>query len=191
MSDVHVNTPAGTKSSVFRVYREAVVDGDGDLCPPRKGVPAHAYTSFAIAHAVATPLETVGLQVWRGALLLADWLVASGHVRKDTPIIELGAGTGLCSLVAAYAGAPLVFCTDHGDDVLENCRRNCATAAGERVRVRALDWRSDTPLLNPLFMDSQSGRQDFFWTFQDLDDLTRFSEAPLFIAADGKQLTAY
>lgn len=51
----------------------------------------------------------VGLQVWRGALLLADFLLHSALpgaetglcVSKSDHIVELGAGTGLSSVAAA------------------------------------------------------------------------------------------
>ena len=60
------------------------------------------------AHHVNTSLDLVGLQVWRGALLLADLLIHSSTddelvALKITPgdcILELGAGTGLTSIVA-------------------------------------------------------------------------------------------
>lgn len=55
-------------------------------------------------------LALVGLQVWRGALLLADWLLHNGNdLAKSTNILELGSGTGLTSIIAAIY-AP-VACT--------------------------------------------------------------------------------
>lgn len=56
-----------------------------------------------------TSLDLVGLQVWRGALLLADFLLHSSlqgketgiNIQKSDHVIELGAGTGLTSVVAA------------------------------------------------------------------------------------------
>lgn len=52
----------------------------------------------------------VGLQIWRGALLLADWLLHNNEiVQKDSYILELGSGVGLTSIVAAMFNP--VFCT--------------------------------------------------------------------------------
>ena len=59
---------------------------------------------------MSTPLEDVGLQVWRGALLMADYLIHNFVRFRDSVVLELGAGTGLVSIVAALA-AQTVFCT--------------------------------------------------------------------------------
>ena len=56
----------------------------------------------AIEHSMATPLRSVGLQVWRGALLLADYLLHRGAAALDgITALELGAGPGLTGLVLA------------------------------------------------------------------------------------------
>lgn len=59
-----------------------------------------------------TSLNLVGLQVWRGALLLADYLLHTAANLKNGPnspcyesVIELGAGTGLTSIVAAMVSS--------------------------------------------------------------------------------------
>lgn len=52
----------------------------------------------------------VGLQIWRGALLLADWLIHNNEtIQKDSCILELGSGVGLTSIVAAIFNP--VVCT--------------------------------------------------------------------------------
>ena len=54
------------------------VDEDGDAVVPRRQtgkVPQHDGGTVTIAHHLATPLADVGLQVWRGALLLADYAI--------------------------------------------------------------------------------------------------------------------
>ena len=110
-----------------------------------------------VTHTLATPLENVGLQVWRGALVLCDWLLAYATRRliEGATVLELGAGCGLTSLAAVTAGARCVLCTDHGQTVLENAARNAAAhrcyagtaSAGlnsaeirGEIRVRKLDW---------------------------------------------------
>lgn len=42
---------------------------------PSGKVPEHDGGTVTIAHHLATPLADVGLQVWRGALLLADYAI--------------------------------------------------------------------------------------------------------------------
>ena len=60
---------------------------------------------------MSTSLEKVGQQVWRGALLMVDHLISWDNSRlEDSVVLELGAGTGLVSIVAA-SKAHHVFCT--------------------------------------------------------------------------------
>ena len=65
------------------------------------------------AHFRSTSVSLVGLQVWRGSLLLADYLLAR-HSDLDianAKVIELAAGTGITSVVSAALGAKSVLCT--------------------------------------------------------------------------------
>jgi ribosomal protein L11 methylase PrmA len=63
----------------------------------------------------------------------------SPRAGRGATIIELGAGTGLASLVAARCTHQPVYCTDTGVDVLRNAMVN-AEQNGVAVEVRALDW---------------------------------------------------
>ena len=67
------------------------------------------YVCMSPEHAMSTTLEAVGLQVWRGALLMADYLLHSQRLHCSV-VLELGAGTGLVSSIAALK-AHHVFCT--------------------------------------------------------------------------------
>ena len=62
-------------------------------------------------HHTSTELQYVGLQVWRGALLLADYILSNPDLFKDKVVLELGAGVGLTSIVASFL-AKKVICTD-------------------------------------------------------------------------------
>ncbi|XP_032520837.2 methyltransferase-like protein 22 isoform X2 [Danaus plexippus] len=64
-----------------------------------------------IEHSSKTKIAMVGLQVWRGAFLLGDLLIHLGESLNGKAIMELGAGTGLTSFVAAIY-AKSVVCTD-------------------------------------------------------------------------------
>ncbi|KAJ7305708.1 hypothetical protein JRQ81_010074 [Phrynocephalus forsythii] len=98
-----------------------------------------------IEHTMATPLEDVGKQVWRGAFLLADYILCKPDPLKDCTVLELGGGTGVVSILAAQA-AKTVYCTDVGEDLLDMCERNVALnkhlteSAGGKVKVKELDW---------------------------------------------------
>jgi hypothetical protein len=78
--------------------------------------------TISIVHQMDTPIASVGLQVWSGSLLLADYILAlhqrdgmvDGDGRRaercdflrDRAVIELGCGCGFAGLVASrYARA--------------------------------------------------------------------------------------
>jgi len=117
-------------------------DADGDLDPPRK-------RTVLIEHARATPLAQVGLQVWRGALVVCDWLLEEDAKRpwRGATIAELGGGGGAASVLAAALGAN-VLCTDGCGAAValadKNAVRNAAVieAAGGRLVAELMDWRA-------------------------------------------------
>jgi predicted nicotinamide N-methyase len=117
-------------------------------------------TEFAvrITHANKTPLESVGLQVcsdllrlfraihphtimiqvWRGALVLCEYILHHRDLFSGSHCLEVGAGAGLVSALLALVGAHPVA-TDIGNDVLDNCDENMRRHAGPSL-VRHLDW---------------------------------------------------
>ncbi|KAM9843249.1 methyltransferase-like protein 22 isoform 1-T2 [Aulostomus maculatus] len=132
-----------------------------------------------IEHTMATPLEDVGKQVWRGAFLLADFILSEPSIFKGATVLELGAGTGLTSIVMATT-ARTVYCTDVGEDLLNMCKRNVTLnkhmveAAGGEVKVRQLDW-----LQPDLCTDADV---EFSWTEEEVADL--HDGASFIVAAD-------
>ena len=108
-----------------------------------------------ITHNMATPLHAVGLQIWRGALLLADYVLARLSGMRGCVALELGAGNGVAGLVLAAQGAHRVFLTDTAvKDVLERCQANADANASrlglgqQTVMVRQLDWLHPPPWLD-------------------------------------------
>ncbi|XP_037523217.1 methyltransferase-like protein 22 [Rhipicephalus sanguineus] len=134
-------------------------------------------------HCPATTLPTVGLQVWKAALVMSDFLLHRGReLLRGIGVVELGSGVGLCGIVAA-AFADYVFCTDVGEEVLHLCRRNLDQNEGFYealdvrqcpTRVRCLDWTKGPP-------EMQTTEGAFAWSAEDLDD---FHKAEIFLAAD-------
>lgn len=99
------------------------------------------------------PLSThdhtsVGLQSWASSIVLAERMCANpaqfGLGASPSRILELGAGTGLLSIVAAkLSPSSDIVATDFHPDVLANCIANVHTNAegSAAVAVRKLDWQ--------------------------------------------------
>merc|ERR1712062_757052 len=66
---------------------------------------------FAIENFKLSTRDLVGLQLWRGAFLLGDYICSHIDSFKDQVILELAAGTGFSSIVASKF-ARKVICTD-------------------------------------------------------------------------------
>uniref|UniRef100_A0AC11BNF6 Methyltransferase 22, Kin17 lysine n=1 Tax=Ovis aries TaxID=9940 RepID=A0AC11BNF6_SHEEP len=119
------------------------------------------YNVIKIEHTMATPLEDVGKQVWRGALLLADYILFQRDLFQGRTVLELGAGTGLASIIAATV-AQTVYCTDVGADLLAMCQRNIA--------------------LNSHLLASGDPEVPFSWSKEDISHL--YSHTTILLAAE-------
>ncbi|KAK9851897.1 hypothetical protein WJX84_009162 [Apatococcus fuscideae] len=122
-------------------------DSDGDLVVDRRDG-RRAILRLEVPKA-STPLQTVGLQVWAGALLLADFLLAHPELFSGHIALELGSGTGLAGLCLARV-AKLTFLTDAEPSVLQQLQANVTLNASlfryrDAVRVRCLDWFQGVP----------------------------------------------
>ncbi|XP_049759949.1 methyltransferase-like protein 22 isoform X2 [Elephas maximus indicus] len=132
-----------------------------------------------IEHTMATSLEDVGKQVWRGALLLADYILFQRDLLRGCTVLELGAGTGLASIVTATV-AQTVYCTDVGADLLAMCQRNVAlnghltAARGGIVKVRELDWLKDDLCTDP--------EVPFSWSEEEISNL--YNHTTVLLAAE-------
>jgi len=136
-----------------------------------------------IVHSLDTPMELVGLQVWRGALLLSDFIINHEQLFKQSVVLELGSGCGIVGIVAGRI-SKLCFLTDYNLDVLSNCQRNVdlnqhlyGSLIQDPVRVRLLN------LLSPLgsFPACLLGASSFHWTETDLSYLKNLD---IIIASD-------
>ncbi|XP_058056098.1 methyltransferase-like protein 22 isoform X2 [Anopheles bellator] len=121
---------------------ELEVDKDGDVLVKRlrKG-------TIEIEHRKSTRLDLVGLQIWRGALLLADYILHNERKFKNSHILELGSGVGLTSIVASMY-ARQVICTDIDiggllDLIRSNIERNAYLSNPHcRVNVEELNFKT-------------------------------------------------
>jgi predicted nicotinamide N-methyase len=107
--------------------------------------------------------DDVGLQSWGASIIVSRLLCAhpdrfglTKTLLGDAPlIVELGAGTGLVSLVLhdllPHLGvpSPTIVATDYHPAVLDNLRRNVTANIPEehqqRIHTRTLDWSNPTP----------------------------------------------
>ena len=68
--------------------------------------------------------QSTGLALWTCSQILCGYLLDNPHHVKDKCVLELGAGLGLCGIVAHHLGASRVLTTDGDVNVLENLRYN-------------------------------------------------------------------
>ncbi|XP_022372479.1 methyltransferase-like protein 22 isoform X3 [Enhydra lutris kenyoni] len=164
--------PLGSDCSSDITSQEGVgarLDEDGDLDVERR--PRAASDS--------EPAEPPRDKVWRGALLLADYILFQRDLFQGRTVLELGAGTGLASIIAATV-ARTVYCTDVGADLLAMCQRNVAlnshltAAGGGVVKVKELDWLKDDLCTDP--------EVPFSWSQEDVSDL--YSHTTILLAAE-------
>jgi predicted nicotinamide N-methyase len=99
--------------------------------------------NLKIKHASsATSLDLVGHQIWRASLYLGDFLLSNSDFFRNKSVLELGAGTGISSLIAGMVvqGGEIIA-TDYDDTVLELCEANVSeNKQQDVVKVRAIDW---------------------------------------------------
>nr|CAH0112652.1 unnamed protein product [Daphnia galeata] len=145
--------PPKLASSVYPDANQGTTeDEDGDLLVFRKDSTPDFHLS--IKHHVNTPLDMVGLQVWRGAFLLADFLLHSAtneaknfKIFHDDMVIELGAGTGLTSIVAGMVAGHVVSTDILKGNILSlietNIEQNSKWIRGQVEAVELDFYKSD------------------------------------------------
>ncbi|KAH9129730.1 hypothetical protein LEN26_005416 [Aphanomyces euteiches] len=87
-----------------------------------------------------------GLTIWDGSVVLAKYLESTSnpsHNVQGKRVLELGAGTGLVGLAAAFCGASEVTITDLAytlENVDANIRANAEALSTSVVSTHELDW---------------------------------------------------
>eukprot|EP00658_Telonema_sp_P-2_P085514 TRINITY_DN9765_c0_g1_i3.p1 TRINITY_DN9765_c0_g1~~TRINITY_DN9765_c0_g1_i3.p1 ORF type:complete len:358 (+),score=34.68 TRINITY_DN9765_c0_g1_i3:234-1307(+) len=113
------------------------LDSDGDPILPRRKK-RRAERTLTLTQRYESTLPDCGLQLWAGAMVLCDFIMAHRELFSGAQILELGAGVGLVSaLVAPYCAR--VVSTDLGTEVLEVLEKNLTQNQATNATVRRLD----------------------------------------------------
>jgi hypothetical protein len=93
-----------------------------------------------------TDIDLTGQIVWPGATFLGWYLVHMQHNIIGRPVLEMGAGTGLCGLLCSQWASEIVL-TDGIADIVTLLKSNLKYAAPscpvDKVSAMALDWGSE------------------------------------------------
>jgi len=168
---------------------EIKYDSDGDVdVPRRKSNKNSSDIKLDIIHSLETPLDSVGLQVWRGSLLLSDFIIHNrDNIFRNQNIIEIGSGCGLCSILAAASCSnDAIFVTDYDENILRNCARNIkknenCINSNNKISVRQYDLTlpEDFPLNNTFswenYLKSPNNKSEFRWKKEDMEELNKIT----------------
>jgi len=132
-----------------------------------RNCPSSPVDRLLLEHSTCSSVDLVGLQLWRGALLLADFILANPEKFKGAKILELAAGTGLTSVTAAMFGSSVIATDVDRGDILPLIRRNFHL---NNESVKACDNR---------IMEL-----DFFWDDFPDEVLDNCSNCDIILAAD-------
>ena len=91
--------------------------------PKRRRMIDTEVCSVSIYHLSVTPIDDVGLQLWRGAFLLADYLVEQKTQLCHRLIVELGAGVGFLGVIMDMLSLQF-YATDYSDEICSLTQRN-------------------------------------------------------------------
>ena len=100
--------------------------------------------------------------MWRGALLLSDFLLANPKLLQGKKVLELASGTGLTSIVAATLADSVTATDVNRGEILPLIRKNASLNRGvlsqpENFSVQELDffWDSWPPDLEQSVLSAE------------------------------------
>jgi methyltransferase-like protein 23 len=82
-------------------------------------------------------------QVWPSSIALAEFISIHPEMVKEKQVLELGAGLGLPSMIAAHY-AKSVICSDHETEAVKLIERSATLNGLENLKAINLDW-NDLP----------------------------------------------
>jgi len=159
--------------------------------PKRKRKRKRTSTYVTLFHRISTSLPDVGLQVWRGSFLLADFLLSKIELLKDKVIIELGGGVGLIGVICLLFPHRGAFITDYKDEIIELTKHNISKnlhidsnfielRAISNIYTRVINWNDKNNLREIALRGSLT--LPYSWKSNDLQLLQ--SNQIILLAAD-------
>jgi len=76
--------------------------------------------------------------IWGTSLLLSQ--ILSTIDLRDQKVLEIGAGSGLCSMISCAHGAASVLTTDIAEEALDICAQTAVLNSLEGIGFRQLNW---------------------------------------------------
>lgn len=138
-------------------------DEDGDLHLPRRKQETVRMRWLIETHA-SSHWTAAGVQLWRGALLLSEFVLTSGlRAVENKIVLEVGCGVGLVAIAAAE-NAGRVIATDMNIDALEVAKRNVGRNSRANIELRRWDWTE--PICSESMAQEKTARM-FMWKAED------------------------
>mmetsp|Transcript_10564 Transcript_10564/g.15917 ORF Transcript_10564/g.15917 Transcript_10564/m.15917 type:complete len:330 (+) Transcript_10564:89-1078(+) len=121
------NENAATSTNNTHVAKDNILGGcseKGNMTTEDRHEREISITLKGFKHEHERIFDSTGLTLWRASKLLCDFMCSNTHYIEDKTVLELGAGLGLCGLLAYHLNATSVVMTDGDTDVLAEMRQN-------------------------------------------------------------------
>lgn len=100
---------------------------------------------------------TTGLHAWESSIILSEWSIQNKAIFYNKNILELGAGTGLSSLIISKCCSPkTVTITDGNDKVLEILTENVSNNFDKDENCKYRHTSSGATIGNDLIQEKKS-----------------------------------
>jgi 16S rRNA G966 N2-methylase RsmD len=141
--------------------------------------------------------QSTGVTLWNAAPRLARYLCSEEKVAEELirgkSVLELGAGLGLCGMVAHHLGAKTVVLTDADTITLQQMRTNLEKNCGDDndnnfISCRQLIWNNRSQMEDCGNFDTVLGA-DVIYTVESLDPL--FDTVAFFLGNNNKSETDF
>lgn len=87
-------------------------------------------------------------QVWPASIALSEFISNHSHLVLEKEVLELGAGLGLPSMMAAHY-ARSVICSDYESKAVELIKQSAQLNGLSNLKALCLDWNNLSPELKP------------------------------------------